>query len=70
MKPEKQVFKGSVERFEYYENEARQFAWRKVAANNEIIAHGEGYFSRSNVLRFLRKENAKLISKIPIVEKK
>lgn len=33
-------------RYEIYINQARQFQWRLVAANNQIVCWGEGYSSR------------------------
>ncbi len=33
-------------RFEIYINQAKQYQWRLVAANNQYVCWGEGYSSR------------------------
>lgn len=33
-------------RFEIYINQARQYQWRLVAANNQYVCWGEGYSSK------------------------
>lgn len=37
-------------RFELYRNQAGEYQWRLVAANNFIVCWGEGYSSRQAAL--------------------
>lgn len=37
-------------RFEIYRDVAGTFRWRLVAANNEIVAWGEGYMSKQGAI--------------------
>lgn len=37
-------------RFEVYMDDAGEYRWRLRASNHKIIAHGEGYVSKSDCL--------------------
>lgn len=37
--------------FQIYQDAARQWRWRLRAGNHQIIAHGEGYYNKSDCLR-------------------
>ncbi|MFA5069953.1 MAG: DUF1508 domain-containing protein [Patescibacteria group bacterium] len=37
-------------RFEIYRDNANEYRWRLVAANNEFVAWSEGYSSKQNAI--------------------
>ena len=41
----------SVDHIRVYEDEAGQWRWSAVAANNEIVAEGEAYTRREDAVR-------------------
>ena len=44
-------------RYEYYKGRDGDWYWRFRAANGRITKHGEGYSSKSGVLRAIRSES-------------
>lgn len=38
-------------KYEWYQDAAGEFRWRLKAANGEVVASGEGYKTKSGVLR-------------------
>ena len=43
--------RGGTERLEFFQGKDRLWYWRRVAANNEIVANSEGYQNRADAVK-------------------